>query len=253
MTDEELFTFYEKLYFHEIDIRDKINGRLQIPLAILVTLSGGIAYLFQNVAFADWRFVHILFFLPFILSVLFAVLAFVNFVKSWRGYDYEYLPTATDTKEYRCLLVKTYEDWDDHEKLVSQHLRDYLQRYYIECSAANTLNNDKKAFYLHKTSKHILYTVAFVILSFIPFHFGELKSVGQEMTVKCLRVNGQSREEVTMDENDPKSQDKDRHPDPPKPPPPPPKRIITEGEDPAKSNKGRDEKTNDRKDVDGRR
>jgi hypothetical protein len=37
MKPDQVFELYEKLYFHEVDAREKIAGRLQIPLAILLS------------------------------------------------------------------------------------------------------------------------------------------------------------------------------------------------------------------------
>jgi hypothetical protein len=48
MPKNPLFDLYEKLYFHEIDVREKLSGRLQTPMAIIFSLVGVLAYLLQN-------------------------------------------------------------------------------------------------------------------------------------------------------------------------------------------------------------
>jgi hypothetical protein len=48
MSKNPLFDLYEKLYFHEIEVREKLGGRLQTPMAIIVSLIGVLTYLLQN-------------------------------------------------------------------------------------------------------------------------------------------------------------------------------------------------------------
>src|SRR2546428_8190607 len=48
MTATELKQFYEKLYFHEIHARDKIQGRLQLSLTVLLAVGGALVFLIQN-------------------------------------------------------------------------------------------------------------------------------------------------------------------------------------------------------------
>ena len=48
MPKNPLFDLYEKLYFHEIEVREKLGGRLQTPMAIIVSLIGVLAFLIQN-------------------------------------------------------------------------------------------------------------------------------------------------------------------------------------------------------------
>lgn len=48
MTDAELRQFYEKLYFLESEARDKIHGRLQLSLTLLLAVGGAVVFLFQN-------------------------------------------------------------------------------------------------------------------------------------------------------------------------------------------------------------
>ena len=49
MNKDDLFKFYEKLYFHEIEMREKLNARIQIYLAIIAALFSLIAFTFKNV------------------------------------------------------------------------------------------------------------------------------------------------------------------------------------------------------------
>lgn len=46
MTVSELRQLYEKLYFLEIEARDKIHGRLQLSLTLLLAVGGAVIFLF---------------------------------------------------------------------------------------------------------------------------------------------------------------------------------------------------------------
>ncbi|MFZ3037397.1 MAG: hypothetical protein WA112_09030 [Rugosibacter sp.] len=48
MPKNPLCDLYEKLYFHEIEVREKLGGRLQTPMAIIVSLIGVLTFLIQN-------------------------------------------------------------------------------------------------------------------------------------------------------------------------------------------------------------
>src|SRR6266702_776536 len=48
MTNTELKQFYEKLYFQEVESRDKLHARLQLPLSLILAITGAVVFLFQN-------------------------------------------------------------------------------------------------------------------------------------------------------------------------------------------------------------
>ena len=56
MEKNELYQLYEKLYFHELETRDKITGRLQVPLAIFISIISLAGYMLKNVDVFTDRF-----------------------------------------------------------------------------------------------------------------------------------------------------------------------------------------------------
>jgi hypothetical protein len=48
MNEDQLFQLYEKLYFHELDRREKLSARLNMPLAVLVAITDFLSYMLQN-------------------------------------------------------------------------------------------------------------------------------------------------------------------------------------------------------------
>lgn len=117
-----LYELYKELYFHEIDARESLDSRIQIPLAIIVSLVGSLVFMLFNFdGKADGHVPN--FFLGF-LSLSGASLALSVFllIKSWFGHTYSFLPAAGDMDEYRKKLVNTYKDYASGEKLISKYL-----------------------------------------------------------------------------------------------------------------------------------
>lgn len=40
--------FYEALHFHELEVRERVSGRLQISLGLVIALASALAFLFGN-------------------------------------------------------------------------------------------------------------------------------------------------------------------------------------------------------------
>ena len=48
MNQDQLFLFYEKLYFQELDRREKLSARLNVPLAVMVATVGFLSFMLNN-------------------------------------------------------------------------------------------------------------------------------------------------------------------------------------------------------------
>ncbi len=244
MIKDELFKLYEKLYFHEIDIREKFNARLQLPLAILVAQISFLGYMLQNAVQTETCFLLIAFWLLYVFSCISTGMAIFYFVRSWYGYTFSFIPPANETEKYHQQLIKLYKEYDNTESLVETGINQYLYSYYHECSSINTDNNDKKALSLHKSLTWVIAAILLSFFVFVPYHFGGLdknitstststsiKTQTTRQSVKPQQENHKTNpvvialspdiEEINMSE-------KERQ-QPPPPPPPPPKRMIKEG------------------------
>ena len=167
MNNDQLFNLYEKMYFHEIENREKLLTRLQIPLALLLAMASVISYLIKGIelkAFSAWSWV----FIVTLLSCfwLYAVSVW-SFARGYFGYTYEFIPTAIETEEYRLKLIDTYKGYDNQGELVSRYFNDYLHKYYAECATANAKINDTKSYYIHKCNKNIAALVIPIVAAFL--------------------------------------------------------------------------------------
>lgn len=228
MPKNPLFDLYEKLYFHEIEVREKLGGRLQTPMAIIVSLIGVLTFLLQN--FDKDRTgtsTALLFYCLFLLSGSMLVAAVYFFVRSWYGNTYAFLPSADATEEYRQLLQKTYEQYNNGDILAETHLNDYLCKKYIECATQNTRCNDSRSLNLHKTNGTLIVSALLVAVTFLVFFMGDLDKAKVSKPMEVIIVKPVDVKGVTMPGRN--TEPPKQVSTPPPPPPPPPTRQIREG------------------------
>ena len=227
MENKDIFQLYEKLYFHEIESRERLNSRLQTPLTLIVSFVGVLAFLLQNSGHLDFSVAAILFSVLMVLSATALVVAATFFIKSWYNNEYWFLPSAQDTEDYRQSLIKTYAPYADGAKLASEYFSEYLMKYYVKNSSVNTKCNDSRSIYLHKTNGALIVTAAIAFLAFLAFFFGNLdkaniKKATEVSVVNPVRIIGGYMA-------DQPKKDEPKKVTPPPPPPPPPPRQIREG------------------------
>lgn len=218
-----LFEFYKELYFHEIDVREYLSARVQIPLAITVSLAGTFGFMILKFdekinGIYSYVFVGVL-----VLGGIMLIFSAYYLVRSWMGHEYSFLPSAGDTEKYRIKLIDTYREYDNQNDLVQGYLDDYICSYYINCSTKNTDCNDKRSLYLHKANTTIIGGIFFAVLSFLVFYLGGFDGTQSSQPIKINIVNPVEIRELDMSDKE-----EEKSPPPP-PPPPPPERLIREG------------------------
>ncbi|MFH2135837.1 MAG: hypothetical protein ABII81_11805 [Pseudomonadota bacterium] len=174
MASESQIELYEKLYFHEIEVRENLNGRLQLPMAIIVSLAGVLGYLIQNVDDRQFSASLAIFTITIFLSSVTLLTAIFFFVRSWFNHTYAFFPSAKDTEEYRNLLASTYLGFEDGKQLANQYFEEYIQNNFINCSTQNTQCNDIRSLNLHKTNGTLIIATILVFASFTFFALGKL-------------------------------------------------------------------------------
>lgn len=221
-----LFELYEKLYFHEIEVREKLGGRLQTPMAIIVSLVGVLTYLIQNFDKDNGTAAMLWFSSLFVISIVTLAIAVYFFVRSWYGNTYAFLPSAEATEEYRKLLQSTYEQYKDGDSLAEKYLHDYLCTKYIACATQNTQCNDLRSIHLHKTNGTLIVSTVLVAVTFSVFFMGDLDRTKTSKPTEVVIVKPVDVKGVIMTGAPPA---KPKEVAPPPPPPPPPTRLIKEG------------------------
>jgi hypothetical protein len=168
MNSTERATLYEKLYFGELERRDKISARLALPFAVIVATVGLLSYFLQLPEKPDVLPWNAMFWSLYGASVA-ALLAGVWFFrKAWFGHTDRLLPTAGHIEEYYRLLEETYRSYEDSQSLVDKHFRDFLFKYFVECSSANAINNDRRSFDIYRATASLTASVLLAFSLIVP-------------------------------------------------------------------------------------
>ena len=176
MTGAELRQLYEKLYFLEVEARDKILGRLQLSLTLLLAVGGAVVFLFQNFDYQTgiWTLLRGAFMLFFSGGIVVLVIAAGFFVKAFHNPSYRFLPDSGETARYKARLEEIYKEYEQRLQLVSEALDEYITGYYIDYGAFNTKVNDRRAAYLHSCNGAIIAAAVLLMLAYLAFYFGDL-------------------------------------------------------------------------------
>ncbi|MRW88462.1 hypothetical protein GJ699_00490 [Duganella sp. FT80W] len=217
MDKKELFQLYEKLYFHEIDAREKLNSRLQTPLTLIVSLIGALAFLVQNYAHQT-SVLAALFIIFSGFAALTLATAMYFFVKSWMGTEYFFLPAAVESEAYRQQLIRHFAPYETDGELSSAAFTNYIMDYYIKYSSKNTDANDSRSLRIHKTNICIVVAAAFSFAAFLVFYFGDFDKANKRKPTEITVVQPVVIKGEVMSVTKP-----------PPPPAPPPPRQIREG------------------------
>lgn len=169
MNQDQLFLLYEKLYFNELDRREKLSARLNLPLAVLVAVIGFLSFMLKNAPRDIETIEHLVFWCVFIAACTAIAFGAWFFKASWFGHTDKLLPTANETENYRRTLIKLYEEYEEKDALVEAALKAYLYDYYMRFSSENTTNNDARAYHLYQATYAITVAVLLAFISFIPY------------------------------------------------------------------------------------
>lgn len=223
---ELLQGLYEKLYFHEIDVREKISSRLQLPLTVGIALTGLLGTMIQNIERPNHGIWAELFWMLAIGSMVAIVLMAVFFYRAAWGVTYEYIPRALNLEEYLNKCQELYKGREDCDELVLSAVKEALRLRYVECASFNSETNDLRSYRLFLLTQSLVYAVLFTFLAFITFYIGGLdKNLLPKRPTEVKIVEPIQLKEPAVSTTKPAA--------PPPPPPAPPSRQVREDQTPS--------------------
>lgn len=216
------FEFFEKLYFHELESREQMNTRIQIPLALLISIIGALGFMIQNFERDNkdgWAY---LFVGACITSAIFILISGYFCVKAAWGHTYNMTSFSTEWKGYydSCVTLYQGEEEQDRAGLIEGALEDAVLNKYIECASVNAGLNATRSYQYHLSIKYFLWAITCVSLTFIFYFFGMLD---KSLHTKPTEIVIVSQKGVSMTTK----------PSPPPPPPPPPTRLVRDDRRPS--------------------
>ena len=103
MDDAARFTFYEKIYFYELERKEKLISRLNLPLAILGVLLSFLSYMLGKAPSSGDGFVGISFWICYLSAIFCLLCGAYYFRSSWQLRDFDRgLPTLAELEKYRA-------------------------------------------------------------------------------------------------------------------------------------------------------
>ena len=182
---------YERLYFHEIEVREQLNSRLQLPLSLIVVLVGTFAYLLQSADNSLTSYLSLAFETALGLMGIALMCSAYLFARAAWGHNYKLVPYANQTAQSWKQLTEY--DAKHGTAIADRTMAEYLKGHFIEGATANARNNDLRSTYLHRSNMAVIATSAFALLAFLVFALGDLgrkQNVTQVSIVHPVDVQG---------------------------------------------------------------
>jgi len=173
----ERFALYEKLYFHELDRREKINARLALPFAVLVATASLLSFMLNSGTKPEAGSYELSFWVLFLSACSALAIGAWFFREAWFGHTDKLLPTASDIESYYEELLKTYEDYEKSNELVNSAFESFLFTHYAQFSSENAINNDQRSYNIYRSTVSLTVSVLLSFAASVPFFLAK-----QEMT-----------------------------------------------------------------------
>jgi hypothetical protein len=171
MKEEKRHELYEKLYFHEVDARDRVVVRLQIPLALLFSVLSIIAVLVKGVSSIDFEYWHLFFYVFFVASVTFFGFSTAYFIGSFYNHEYSFMPPSDEIEEYRETLIKHYAPYEGADEHVGRQFTGFIYENFNRCTSKNITVNDMRSYRIHMCNRYLLFTSGPLLVAFLIFTF----------------------------------------------------------------------------------
>lgn len=175
---------YKNLYFHELDVKEKITNRVQLTFAFHMTILTILAYMLRNVDYNSPEIATVSFYTFISITTIFIIISLFHTVNAFWGNTYKALVSAQELEDYRLKTIKHEKDLSKYKEenpeanvgeefSAEEKLNKYIYDEYAKCASCNSKLNDLRAFRNHEAIKYILIaSIPFLLASacFIAFN-----------------------------------------------------------------------------------
>ncbi|WP_312473500.1 hypothetical protein [Neobacillus sp.] len=165
------------MYYYELEQKERLNGRVTIPIAILSLLVGLVIYYFnslKDIEINGWGIAFFVLYGLFFLSILFC--GYLIF-KATYNYEYHYLPDPVTLQNDTDQIIDYYEsNYDiyfqnagDKSELISKDINEMLFNYYKDFTTQNTKMNNMKVTYSRYLGYATVVALLFALFTVFPF------------------------------------------------------------------------------------
>lgn len=171
MDAKERFAFYEKVFYQELDRKEKLYARLNMPLAMLVAVVTFLSYMLNKAPTTQDGAASVFFWIFYLSTGVMLFIGAMYFRAAWSLRDSDRgLPTLLDLETHRRSFSDNYEKYWDTPEQADEHFKGMVLNYFIEAATVNTENNDRRGIYLRSLANYVTAALLLSMLSFIPFY-----------------------------------------------------------------------------------
>ena len=184
MKREDLQGLYKEFYFHELDVREKLETRFQIGFAIYVTVLTIIAYMLKMVDSSVAKELLYAFYLCLVVSLIPLSYSIYLNIRGFWGHKYLAVASPVEIEKYRketiehekkiCAYNSELADRDRIDYNAEEELFSYLYGEYARCTTYNIDVNYKRGVYIHTAIKYLLFSVTPLVVCSLVFILGDL-------------------------------------------------------------------------------
>jgi hypothetical protein len=163
-------------YKREEDRKNSLETSLNIPIGILTIVFAVHFFLVRDFDYTNSSILERgVFLTSIIISVIAALVTVYLVLKSYHNIESEYLynglPFPSQLFKYEKDLIDFYKEnaADFGEVDGKEKFKEYLTEKFTEHIDRNAANNDNKSNFLHQSKRFIFVTLAFMVISFVPY------------------------------------------------------------------------------------
>jgi hypothetical protein len=183
LTEEDL---YESMHWRELDLRDKLDSRLQLPLTLGTSIVGAVVFLLSNVEIKRTSGTenYIFFSLLVLTLISLAAGAYYFFHSSVGSFSkrntYINIPTSDALLRYGNDLNEYYKRnlaltaGRAPEDVAADEVRKFLITKYIKCQNENAKINDSRALHIARLHLTIVVATTFGAITFGFYYLNDL-------------------------------------------------------------------------------
>ncbi|WP_199525373.1 hypothetical protein [Pseudoalteromonas sp. bablab_jr011] len=203
MNKKDLTSLFEKLYFHELNIRESTFTRVQINFAIFFTGYSIIFYMWRVLDFNSSVVAIASFLTLSIISILISLKGLYYLVRAFWGTEYRAVPNSDEINSYYSQMMKYISEVKDYNKnypensqevpKINEIMSDFYHSKLTECSTNNSLANETRFMYLHNSIRWLLFSAVPFIIASIIFVINDLdtSSPRKEILIKDTSVSSE--------------------------------------------------------------
>ncbi|HDY7993030.1 TPA: hypothetical protein ACGUT0_003670 [Vibrio vulnificus] len=169
MYKDDEFVFYEKLYYHELESKQKIDLRLQSLIVFTAAWLNAVAYILQTIDLNESTMTLLFFYNLITLYCVFIVRSLYFSISSFYGSVYQYLEKPSVFRNYYNEYYDYCKDNNKSTKEAKNELKLFIMDSITSCTDNNSNLNDLRSKNAFEATRWLVYSFAPFTLAFVIF------------------------------------------------------------------------------------